>query len=170
MRPKATQCDRMGPNATQCDPMPHSTSLASCLMKRLIAITTVWAQGVYSSADQRHYRAVKRALFAGHPIYSIDSGGDPRAIPTLTYEAFESFHRTYYHPANAVRVQNCRRARIYAGLAGRGAARPPCARKHASALVLGWPMPSSRYAHKPAIRAHTVPPSLLSQACHPSSH
>ncbi len=58
-------------------------------------------KGVYSSADQRHYRAVKRHLFRGHPIYSIDSGGDPRAIPSLTYEAFEAFHRTYYHPANA---------------------------------------------------------------------
>ena len=39
--------------------------------------------------------------FRGHPIYSIDSGGDPRAIPNLTYEAFAQFHRTYYHPANA---------------------------------------------------------------------
>jgi len=58
-------------------------------------------KGVYSSADQLHYRAVKKALFRGHPIYSIDSGGDPRAIPTLTYDAFEAFHKTYYHPANA---------------------------------------------------------------------
>ena len=58
-------------------------------------------KGVYSSADSRHYRAIQRHLFRGHPIYSIDSGGDPRAIPALTYEAFEAFHKTYYHPANA---------------------------------------------------------------------
>ena len=58
-------------------------------------------KGVYSSPDQLHYRAMKKALFRGHPIYSIDSGGDPRAIPTLTYEAFSNFHKTYYHPANA---------------------------------------------------------------------
>ena len=58
-------------------------------------------KGVYSSPDQLHYRALKSALFRGHPIYSIDSGGDPRAIPSLTYEAFSNFHKTYYHPANA---------------------------------------------------------------------
>ena len=58
-------------------------------------------KGVYSSPDQLHYRTMKKALFRGHPIYSIDSGGDPRAIPTLTYDAFRSFHQTYYHPSNA---------------------------------------------------------------------
>lgn len=43
----------------------------------------------------------RQALFRGHPIYAIDSGGDPRAIPQLSYEAFAAFHRTYYHPSNA---------------------------------------------------------------------
>lgn len=58
-------------------------------------------KGVYSQPDQTNAKAVRQALFAGHPIYSIDSGGDPRAIPNLDYEAFASFHRTYYHPSNA---------------------------------------------------------------------
>jgi len=58
-------------------------------------------KGVYSSPDQLHYRALKKALFRGHPIYAIDSGGDPRSIPTLTYDAFADFHRRYYHPSNA---------------------------------------------------------------------
>ena len=58
-------------------------------------------KGVYSSPDALHARACQRALFRGHPIYGVDSGGDPPAIPTLTYEAFERFHRTYYHPANS---------------------------------------------------------------------
>jgi Zn-dependent M16 (insulinase) family peptidase len=57
-------------------------------------------KGVYSSADQTNYKAVRQALYQGHPIYSIDSGGDPRAIPTLTYDAFSDFHRKYYHPSN----------------------------------------------------------------------
>ncbi|MFW6289122.1 MAG: insulinase family protein, partial [Spirochaetota bacterium] len=33
--------------------------------------------------------------------YGFDSGGDPAAIPDLTYEDFLGFHRTYYHPSNA---------------------------------------------------------------------
>ena len=51
-------------------------------------------KGVYSSADSLLYRELQKHLFAGHPIYSIDSGGDPRAIPDLTYEQFANFHRT----------------------------------------------------------------------------
>ena len=55
-------------------------------------------KGVYSSPDQLHFRALKKALFRGHPIYAIDSGGDPRAIPSLTYEQFKSFHEQYCRP------------------------------------------------------------------------
>ena len=63
--------------------------------------TPTLTAGVYSSPDSLLYRAMQQHLFRGHPIYSIDSGGDPTAIPALTYEAFADFHRTYYHPANA---------------------------------------------------------------------
>merc|ERR1719326_750746 len=38
-------------------------------------------KGVYSSADSLLYRSLQKHLYTGHPIYSIDSGGDPRAIP-----------------------------------------------------------------------------------------
>ncbi|HSQ39161.1 MAG TPA: insulinase family protein, partial [Anaerolineales bacterium] len=34
-------------------------------------------------------------------LYGVDSGGDPRVIPNLTYENFKAFHETYYHPSNA---------------------------------------------------------------------
>jgi Zn-dependent M16 (insulinase) family peptidase len=34
-------------------------------------------------------------------VYGVDSGGDPRVIPELTYADFCAFHRRYYHPANA---------------------------------------------------------------------
>lgn len=34
-------------------------------------------------------------------IYRHDSGGNPKYIPSLTYEQFKSFHERYYHPANA---------------------------------------------------------------------
>jgi len=34
-------------------------------------------------------------------LYSLDSGGDPAVIPSLTFEAFRDFHASYYHPSNA---------------------------------------------------------------------
>ncbi|HHJ07248.1 MAG TPA: peptidase M16, partial [Anaerolineae bacterium] len=33
--------------------------------------------------------------------YGLDSGGDPKHIPDLSYEQFKAFHDTYYHPSNA---------------------------------------------------------------------
>lgn len=34
--------------------------------------------------------------------YHYNSGGDPADIPDLTYEDFLNFHRTHYHPSNAI--------------------------------------------------------------------
>jgi hypothetical protein len=42
----------------------------------------------------------RRSLFPDS-VYGIDSGGDPRHIPELTYAAFKAFHRRYYHPSNS---------------------------------------------------------------------
>ncbi|KAF2321231.1 hypothetical protein GH714_035923 [Hevea brasiliensis] len=41
-----------------------------------------------------------KALFPDN-TYGVDSGGDPKVIPTLTFEQFQEFHRKYYHPSNA---------------------------------------------------------------------
>ena len=34
--------------------------------------------------------------------YHYNSGGDPEAIPDLSYEELKSFHATHYHPSNAI--------------------------------------------------------------------
>ena len=34
-------------------------------------------------------------------LYAKESGGDPDAIPDLTYEQLKDFHETYYHPSNS---------------------------------------------------------------------
>ncbi|NLK38143.1 MAG: insulinase family protein [Epulopiscium sp.] len=34
-------------------------------------------------------------------IYRFESGGEPSAIPELSYEKFLDFHKTYYHPSNS---------------------------------------------------------------------
>ena len=57
-------------------------------------------KGAYSSPDELGEQALSRALFPTTP-YGRDSGGDPRAIPSLTYEGFCAAHKKYYHPSNA---------------------------------------------------------------------
>lgn len=56
-------------------------------------------KGVYSSPDSVLGEFSQRLLFPD-TTYGVDSGGDPRVIPQLTYEAFKAFHDTYYHPSN----------------------------------------------------------------------
>lgn len=57
-------------------------------------------KGVYSSPESIMGTAVQNALFPDN-TYRVDSGGDPRVIPSLTFDQFKSFHASYYHPANS---------------------------------------------------------------------
>jgi len=57
-------------------------------------------KGVYSSPDSILGRATQRALFPDN-TYGVDSGGDPREIPSLGFEQFKDFHSRYYHPSNS---------------------------------------------------------------------
>lgn len=57
-------------------------------------------KGYYASPDYLLGKYTKSALLPDTP-YAFDGGGDPAAIPTLTYDAFKQFHATYYHPSNA---------------------------------------------------------------------
>jgi Zn-dependent M16 (insulinase) family peptidase len=57
-------------------------------------------KGAYSDPDDLHDDLCRRSLFPDSP-YGLDSGGDPRVIPQLSYAEFKAFHDTYYHPSNA---------------------------------------------------------------------
>lgn len=57
-------------------------------------------KGAYSSPDTLMFKAIQESLFPDN-TYAHDSGGDPEAIPGLTYEQFKTFHHTYYSPSNA---------------------------------------------------------------------
>lgn len=57
-------------------------------------------KGAYSELDSLIERRSSEWLFPDTP-YGRDSGGDPEAIPGLTYDAFKGFHDRLYHPANA---------------------------------------------------------------------
>ena len=57
-------------------------------------------KGAYSSPDNLMFKALQENLFPD-TVYRFDSGGAPEVIPSLTYQDFTAFHRTYYSPSNA---------------------------------------------------------------------
>ena len=57
-------------------------------------------KGAYSSAAAVLSKKSQLSLYPD-TTYGVNSGGDPAAIPNLTYEYFKDFHSKYYHPSNA---------------------------------------------------------------------
>ncbi len=57
-------------------------------------------KGVYSSPDEMLDSVTTKVLFPD-TTYGVESGGDPDAIPSLTYEDYLHFHKRYYHPSNS---------------------------------------------------------------------
>ncbi len=57
-------------------------------------------KGAYSSEERVLDCFVMSQLFPD-TTYHYESGGDPKSIPDLTYEAYLDFHRKYYHPSNS---------------------------------------------------------------------
>ena len=56
--------------------------------------------GALSGVHRRMAREMDRLLYPDSP-YRFLSGGDPAAIPDLSYEDFLRAHLTFYHPSNA---------------------------------------------------------------------
>lgn len=63
---------------------------------------TVYSEmlGAYTLAHASSFN-LYRAAFPGSRIGNI-SGGDPKYIPDMTYEALREYHDHYYHPSNAM--------------------------------------------------------------------
>ena len=57
-------------------------------------------KGAMSDVDQIAERTLGKLLFPD-TCYGFNSGGDPEAIPDLTYESFVARYRKFYHPSNA---------------------------------------------------------------------
>ena len=56
-------------------------------------------KGVFSSPDAVMRDLAQRSLYPD-TTYGKSSGGDPKAIPELTYQQFKGFHERFYHPSN----------------------------------------------------------------------
>ncbi len=58
-------------------------------------------RGVYASAEEYMGYLAGRLTYP-RGCYGYDSGGNPDAVKTLTYENFIAAHKRYYHPSNSV--------------------------------------------------------------------
>ncbi len=58
-------------------------------------------KGALISPETRLWHYIMGALVPDLP-YSHASGGDPKIIPTLTYEELRAFHDQYYHPSRCL--------------------------------------------------------------------
>lgn len=57
-------------------------------------------KGAFSSPENKLSREVLHAMFPD-TSYGVESGGNPKSIPSLTYQNFLDFHKKYYHPSNS---------------------------------------------------------------------
>ncbi len=57
-------------------------------------------KGNYSSPDNMLRELSQQSLYPDI-TYGLDSGGDPKHIPQLTYDQLKEFHARHYHPSNA---------------------------------------------------------------------
>ncbi len=58
-------------------------------------------KGSLSSPDSRLWHAMLSSLTPDLP-YAYNSGGDPKEIPSLSYEELIGFHEAYYHPSRCL--------------------------------------------------------------------
>jgi Zn-dependent M16 (insulinase) family peptidase len=57
-------------------------------------------KGAMANVGSRMYRTVYKGVFPDI-TYGNNSGGEPTAIPNLTWQQLKDFHATHYHPSNA---------------------------------------------------------------------
>ncbi|KAI0212017.1 Presequence protease, mitochondrial [Lamellibrachia satsuma] len=57
-------------------------------------------KGVFSNSQNLFAQKAQNLLYPSH-TYSVVSGGDPLAIPDLTWQQLRDFHKSHYHPSNS---------------------------------------------------------------------
>ncbi len=58
-------------------------------------------KGAMSSINSTLWQTITKHLYPTS-TYHYNSGGDPEAIPDLSYEQFKAFYDVHYHPSNAI--------------------------------------------------------------------
>uniref|UniRef100_A0A674BL39 Pitrilysin metalloproteinase 1 n=1 Tax=Salmo trutta TaxID=8032 RepID=A0A674BL39_SALTR len=57
-------------------------------------------KGAFSDNERVYAQHLQNKLYPNH-TYGVVSGGEPLAIPDLSWEQLKHFHATHYHPSNA---------------------------------------------------------------------
>ncbi|MGN0847170.1 MAG: insulinase family protein, partial [Kiritimatiellia bacterium] len=57
-------------------------------------------KGAFANPERRLYHELHRLAYP-ETCYGYVSGGDPAAIPELTFEKYKAFYNRFYHPSNA---------------------------------------------------------------------
>jgi Zn-dependent M16 (insulinase) family peptidase len=119
-------------------------------------------KGAFSDPVRALDSGVASELLKG-TTYSVESGGDPLHIPSLTHEALKEFHATHYHPSQAVfmtagsidplEVQKIIEDRVLSKLSGRAPRMLPD-------LASEWPAPKQATVNVPG-REHGIQISWL---------
>ncbi|KAF5890185.1 presequence protease, mitochondrial, partial [Clarias magur] len=76
----------------------HPTDPSSSLIFKGVVFNEM--KGVFSDNERLFAQQLQNKLFPDH-TYSVVSGGEPLAIPDLTWDQLKNFHATHYHPSNA---------------------------------------------------------------------
>ncbi|KAI5624250.1 presequence protease, mitochondrial precursor, partial [Silurus asotus] len=76
----------------------HPTDSSSSLMFKGVVFNEM--KGAFSDKERVYAQHLQNKLLPDH-TYSVVSGGEPLAIPDLTWEQLKHFHATHYHPSNA---------------------------------------------------------------------
>ncbi len=58
-------------------------------------------KGAMTCSESRLWQAIAKHLLPNLP-YAYNAGGDPKEIPSLSYEELLEFHRAYYHPSRCL--------------------------------------------------------------------
>uniref|UniRef100_A0AAQ4Q688 Presequence protease, mitochondrial n=1 Tax=Gasterosteus aculeatus aculeatus TaxID=481459 RepID=A0AAQ4Q688_GASAC len=74
------------------------TDLNSPLMFKGVVFNEM--KGAFSDNERVYAQHLQNKLYPEH-TYSVVAGGEPLAIPDLTWEQLKEFHATHYHPSNA---------------------------------------------------------------------
>ncbi|KAK3513785.1 hypothetical protein QTP70_028897 [Hemibagrus guttatus] len=76
----------------------HPTDPSSSLMFKGVVFNEM--KGAFLDNERVYAQHLQNKLLPDH-TYSVVSGGEPLAIPDLTWKQLKCFHATHYHPSNA---------------------------------------------------------------------
>jgi Zn-dependent M16 (insulinase) family peptidase len=93
-----TSSDASGPTHGEKEKENSEPGLAPKLRRHGVVFNEM--KGAMADGNALLMQALGAAVFPA-TAYSNNSGGDPRAIPTLTHEELVAAHKRFYHPRNA---------------------------------------------------------------------